>query len=175
MVRKGLKEFSKKDEFLKTLLDKSRRSICVHTFLRTKSQINLSTPSFSFRGYILLCIFTFFHNFAESEILRLLECGKISGTFSVVFPDKYLADSLLTYYKNVTVRECTINCLMHISCHSTNFIAKNQDQNGRCELNNRNISGESSLLEEKRGSFYSETPTKQSKVCDVMRLYFGHL
>ena len=116
-----------------------------------------------FRAYVLLCLLSFFY-YADSDILRLYECGKLRGTFSVVVPNKGLPGSVLTYYKNIPRKKCLIYCLLHIKCQSTNFITENRKPNGLCELNRNNISGNLSMLVERNGSLYSETPTNQTKV-----------
>ena len=86
------------------------------------------------------------------------------GTFSIVVPDKSLNGSLLTYYRDITRRKCLINCMKHVKCQSTNFIAQGGNDLGWCELNSRNISANVSLLVERKGCVYSETPTNQKLV-----------
>ena len=116
-----------------------------------------------FRTHIFLCLLSFFY-YAESDILRLYECGKLRGTFSVVIPNKSLAGSIITYYTGIPRKKCLIYCILHIKCQSTNFIAEDRQANGLCELNRKNSSGNLSMLVERNGSLYSETPTNQTKV-----------
>ena len=114
--------------------------------------------------YLLLHLLGFFY-FVETEILRLFECGKVRGTFSIVVPHKSLNGSLLTYYRYISRRECLINCMKHVKCHSTNFISRKlEDDFGLCELNSRNISGNISSLVERKNCLYAETPTNQTLV-----------
>ena len=101
----------------------------------------------------------------KPEILRLFECGKVWGTFSVVYPHKSLAGSLIEYYKYISRADCLGNCMFHINCQSTNFIQDEKVEDfGWCELNRGNISGDPSLLVERKGCLYAETPEIEKRV-----------
>ena len=131
------------------------------------------TFHFYFRIHFLFCVFGLVC-YVHPDILRLFECGKVWGTFSVVYPHKSLSGSLLAYYRYISRMDCLSNCIFHIKCQSTNFIQDEKVEDfGWCELNSKNISADPSLLVERRGCLYAETPENEKRVSCID--YFKNL
>ena len=98
---------------------------------------------------------------AEGEILRLSECNKFDGMFSVVEKNKKLVGAVIASFANKRDFECVGLCMRHLDCKSINH----QSKNNKCELLSKEKGDSGTTLERHKGWMQVETPKHPKKVC----------